>query len=162
RPYEHITGSIRIVEAEQPPPPPASIQIWDTASGKPVAGEGLRDSRLYYATQVLFFPDGKTLATSGNPILLWDRAAGHVCRSFVHPAESQTGVKRSATWPCSPMALSGDGRWLAAACVLRGQAGTPQTWQHVVCVWETASGKIAWRRAHHRGRIAAVAVAPGG
>jgi len=136
----------------RPPPPPASIQMWDTASGKPAAGEGLRDGRLSSAGQVLFFPDGKTLATSGQPILLWDAAGRHVRRSFVHPPNSRSGV----------MALSGDGRWLAAACVLRGAAGTPQARQHVVCVWETASGKVVWQRGHHRGAIAALAFAPDG
>jgi hypothetical protein len=29
-------------------------------------------------------------------------------------------------------------------------------------VWETASGKVAWQRANHRGAIAALAFAPGG
>src|SRR5262249_27975078 len=36
RPYERIGGSIRMVDGNRPPPPPASIQIWEPASGKPV------------------------------------------------------------------------------------------------------------------------------
>jgi WD40 repeat protein len=149
-PWDRPASSLRFVEG--PEPPPTSIQMWETVTGKPVAGDGLRDPRLYGTRQLVFFPDGKTLATSGDPILLWDVGARHVCRSFVHPPESHSGA----------MALSADGRWLAAACVLHGAGGAPRAWQHVVCVWETASGQVVWRRASHRGRIAAVAFAPDG
>jgi WD40 repeat protein len=140
----------RIVTGPSPAWPAATVELWQTATGAPLPA--LKDPELTFARQVLWFPNEKMLATLGQDMLLWDRASRNVCRKIVLENGRIAGH----------MALSPDGRWLAAGCVVNVSDETGAKKEHVVCHWETASGQIAWRRTGHQGDIRTLAFAPDG
>jgi WD40 repeat protein len=164
-PYEPINGGIKIRPVVEIPPP--SLHVWETASGKPVMPAGFRNAALHGARQVLWLPDGKMLATikqqttvetqpgkyvTCTPVLLWNRGAGHICQELIPEKDGRVTC----------ITISPDGRWLACGCIEHRQQNKTGSREHVICVWETASGKVAWRRPAHRGEIRTLAFSPDG
>jgi WD40 repeat protein/formylglycine-generating enzyme required for sulfatase activity len=106
-----------------------TAQVWDLATGKRVSVmNGHRDP----VTSVAFSQDGKTLATGSldKTTRLWDSATGAEVRVFKAKAsvEKEGDRKRGGSGGFYSVALSADGKWLAAG----SDQGVP--------LWDIAAG----------------------
>ena len=101
-----------------------------------------KTGRMVYA--VAFSTDGKTLASAGHEVLLWDTATGE-----------QVSALRGLKTGANAIALSPDGKSLAAV-VFEGGTG-PGSIETVVKLCDTATGKV---RASVRTGANAAAFAP--
>jgi WD40 repeat protein len=107
------------------------IFLWDVASGN--MRELCRPELFAFTWNVIFLPDGKTLASAGpdNTACLWDIATGKATRSFKGHDDR-----------VSVVALSPDGKTLATG-------GSDNT----VRFWDVASGKQTQRITERPGHI---------
>jgi WD40 repeat protein len=85
-------------------------------------------------TVVAFSPDGKLLASKSydRTLRLWDVAAGREVRRL-----GGTDVPREANDPACPVSFALDGKTVASATLLRGDAGLQQ---RTFRVWDVATG----------------------
>jgi len=79
-------------------------------------------------------------------------------RLWAERSREQLGARFKTKMVVGAMAISPDGRFLAIGY---GRAQTPSE-DCFVCLWEIATGKVAWQRRGHRSRITSVAFAPDG
>lgn len=100
------------------------VRVWDTATG-------LKSFELPERTGhvVAIAPDGRTLATGGREIRLWDLATGKELRKL----DYQTGVAGSV----SGLAFSPDGATLASVAGAMGLSDSDPA----IRLWEVATGK---------------------
>lgn len=113
------------------------LQLWDVATGKETARI---QTTSFYAHKVAFSPDGKLLATGGDPMELWDATTGKRVRTLL--ARKYQG---------KAVAFSPDGKTLAGV----GHTG----W---VELWEVETGRPAGAVRCGGGTPLGVAFPPGG
>ena len=107
------------------------VRVWDRASSKKLhtlEGHTAQIAALAYS------PDGRTLFSAGwdHSIRQWDQTTGKVVRVI-------KGTRTPAGLPLSPghtnvvtsLAVSPGGRWLYSG-----------SYDHTICVWETATGRL--------------------
>jgi WD40 repeat protein len=113
------------------------LVLWDT-----VKGRELHRLPVGWATEAVFAPDGKTLATSAHgAIRLWDPKTG----KELHASEGHTGVVNA-------LAVSPDGRTLATG-----------SWEDfTVRLWDTTTQRQRHVLRGHTAYIRAVSFAPSG
>jgi WD40 repeat protein len=134
-------------------PDGASLLIWRNAEGGlgvwDVGSGSLRfalDLEVSYDTQVAFSADGRLLAlVSGNLARLVDMASGEELATFRGGAAEGLGAQLKA------VALSPDGRWLAA-----GTEGGE------LLLWEVEAGEERLRLVGHRGGVESLAFSDDG
>jgi WD40 repeat protein len=122
------------------------VQVWDTAAGKLRHKVTVADAA-HAPFAVAFSPDGRTLATSGVGLRLWDTATWEAGPDLASDTESMTAV-----------AFSPDGRLVAAGTGFPLMERKPGE----VRLWDAATGKRLPSLKGHLGPINAVAFSPGG
>lgn len=101
-----------------------SVEIWDLAAGRKIetlAGQ-------LAAQDVAFSPDGKLLITGGDALGIWDVASGKLLRTVQGAAQS--------------LAMSTDGRWLAANPKGNLEIWDTRTW--TPASFSPAAGQFVW------------------
>jgi WD40 repeat protein len=135
--------------------PPGEVQIWDVATGRrrlTVPGHEM------YTFHSEFARDGKTLATSGETILLDPATSRSTPQAEVKLWDLGTGKLASTLPACSTSRFSPDGKKLAALSWEPRGAGAIG----LVRLWDVASAKeIAVLKGHTDG-LAAAAFSPDG
>jgi len=125
------------------------IRMWDQPSGKEL---GRVTQSLGESTSSLAIdPAGKTLLRSigGSALEEWDPIAGKRVGTF-------EGMPKKGAWPVSTIAVSPDGRMMAAGHV----EGKPVIW--TVGLWEMASRKLVARFRGHDGPVKVAAFSADG
>ncbi|MEU1054269.1 hypothetical protein ABZ397_17180 [Streptomyces sp. NPDC005876] len=169
----------------------SGTELWDTRTGRRRAAlpphtrvplSGVPDPPYTGGVRSWgFSPDGRTLATGGNEVELWDARTGRHLRSLPGPVspvdllafgpdgrtlatgsddgvelwDTRTGRRRSIltqyTGPLSSMAFSPDGRTLATG-----------SHDHTVRLWDTGSGRLDRSLTGHTGAVFTMAFSPDG
>jgi RNA polymerase sigma factor (sigma-70 family) len=143
---------------------PASVRLWDPATGKQLRKLRLQDSADEYCTAeaVAFAPDGRTLIASGRAepkaakVRLWDARAGKELAEVGAAINGAIGPLKGPEFPRSDIVkpcivFSPDGRLLAMNGAMKA-----------VPVWESATGQQRCRLEGHDGETAYVAFSPEG
>lgn len=113
------------------------IRLWDAATGEEKFQD--RDGHKAGVTSVAVSPDQKLVATGGEDVRLWDRAAG----KMVHKIEVKGGA--------AVVAFAPDGKTLAAA----GR-------DKVVHLWDVESGQAKGELKGHKLMLVGLAYSPDG
>jgi len=136
-----ITGDLRAIspngskaftvigETNQPGGKPSRFAgvIWDLATGKKITRlQWTKASVQLLKTPAQFTPDDSILAIKTETIDLWNTRTGAKVRTLTRPDPEQVGT-------ISAMALSPDGKCVAAACI--NQAGGS------IILWDLATGR---------------------
>jgi len=116
-----------------------TIRLWDVATGKELRALESRNE----VYRIVFSPDGKQLASTGELTRLWDIATGKELRTL-------TGRKNVGY----PLAFSPDGRFLATG----GSGGAGES--EAVLVWEVMTGKKVRQFQGHYTLITSLVFAP--
>src|SRR5262249_51998556 len=158
------------------PVPNPSIYIWDVATGKPAAITDT-EAALAPTNRLAFSPDGKRLMSCGHPLLSWrlgqpsasrrplatidGSRVEHVLRARYADGDGGDALVIVHDWvsPLGPAVISRDGRWLAGTAEVHHTKGAPAK-DHMVAVWEIASGGLVWCAAGHRGKIRTLDFSP--
>jgi WD40 repeat protein len=111
--------------------PTTQLSLYEVTTGREVWRKYVSREWLSY---VAFSPDGKTVATGGDPFRLWDVATGTVSGPDCSETEEHVGISRGQ----SCVAFSPDGRMLAT-----GREGVG------IILWEVATRKPRRRFAGH-------------
>jgi WD40 repeat protein len=127
-----------------------AIQFWDVGTGKPLRALALPNVS---AEGLALSPDGKALAvgdgfflrapTGKAPVIhLVDAVSGRELRKPLELPETAAAKEQSARIvEMGPLAFSADGKVLAAALMSGGNWGR----EHVLQVWEVATGQVLCR-----------------
>ena len=128
---------------------PAELRLWDMESGKESASIPLADVKARSCGQILFSPDGRTIALvlNGRQVSLRESSTG----KLLHSLDSATAVGH--------LAFSPDGKMLAAGCgdpnEIFGSAGD-------VKLWKVGDGKLVRHFKGQRGTVSEVRFSPDG
>src|SRR5262249_50273553 len=123
----------------------AVLQLWDPRTGR--ERQAIRGSHLEILGAVAFLPTGRTLASAGTDVALWDAATGK--------RRATLGARRSRVAARS-LAFSPDGKTLVLAAASLIPKGSE------LSAWEVATGKRIAVLQGHKGRVLAAAFAPDG
>ncbi|MCX6923589.1 MAG: WD40 repeat domain-containing protein, partial [Verrucomicrobia bacterium] len=110
---------------------PPELRVWEAATGRELSSTSLKrispDGRIPYGhfSLVIYSPDGRHLATWGDPVCVWDASTG----KLLFEAEGSRGI---------PRAFSRDGRRLYVKTV----TGELQAWDLTVGKATTASDDV--------------------
>ncbi|MDB5310891.1 MAG: hypothetical protein JWO38_5093 [Gemmataceae bacterium] len=108
-----------------------AVRVWDTATGKLVR---TLDGHTHITAALVFTPDGSTLFSGSwdHSIREWDMASGRAVR-VIKGVRDPTGrqLAEGHTAPVTALALSADGRRLFSG-----------SYDHTICVWDVAAGRL--------------------
>lgn len=106
------------------------VRIWDAYSGRLVRGGSGKQE--IYATQVVFAPDGRSIAGDNlnGGISIWGTGSRRELRAIVCDVEDSH---------CASVAYSVDGRLVISVW----DGGTAETWR--IAAYSTGSGRELWR-----------------
>jgi WD40 repeat protein len=125
------------------------VRFWDATTGQKRLQFRVPDGGVRSLT---FTADSKRLITGGTAgVHCWDARTAKQLHQIVPPSEPDLGVGFIDTRPSSVVAISPDGRLLAAT------RSTPSTKEevnrvhHELCLWELATGQIRRRHSNASG-----------
>ena len=123
--------------------PEVTLQVWDAGSGEvkslPGAGPVVRE--------VVFSPDGGTLASTGSDVQLWDVASGQLKANL-------KGHRLGAR----SLAFSPDGAVLASG----GRSRSTSPVEASVLLWDVASGRLMATLDDHKTQVQSLLFSPDG
>jgi WD40 repeat protein len=116
-----------------------------------------------YVMSVAFSPDGKTLASLGDDIKLWDVTTGRNTATLNEHAEAAVTLEKDAKLGLFSMAFSPDGKTLASGDELVwpfGQMGRKTNGE--IKLWNVATGKNIATLKGHTHIVRSIAFSPDG
>jgi WD40 repeat protein len=138
--------------------------VWDARTGKHL--HRLAKPETWYPPAV-FAPDGRAVYLGGHSLdapkqgrqrtdalTAWDARTGKLIRRFADPGEGARRDRHDFGRDVAALAVSPDGRLLAA---YEGHGGSLDVWVH-----ETVSGRVIRGLAGHSGRVSDLAFTPDG
>ncbi|KGO72684.1 Peptidase S9A/B/C, oligopeptidase, N-terminal beta-propeller [Penicillium italicum] len=102
--------------------PTATVQFWDVATGE--KEKEVWDFDLEGGVGIVWFPDGKSIATVSSKVQIWDRASGKI-KQTLHSLEGDNHF--------GAVALKSDGKVLAS------------TTDDELWVWDTTTGEMTFK-----------------
>jgi RNA polymerase sigma factor (sigma-70 family) len=136
------------------------VRMWEAGTGKEIGQFGKHPDAVM---AVAFSPDGKLLASRGggvtfqdNSIRLWEASTGRELRRFgASPPGSVSSYEGSPSWAFR-LAFSPDGKVIATG------AGDVTAREHLIRLWDVATGKELRQCRGHEGPVRCFAFAPDG